>query len=636
MKRGKNTTPRVPRPLLSQKKLWTITLLFPIVLVFTVEGALRILHLSPDLSLFTTMEIAGTKYFVMNPDVKMRYFSKVDFSPATSMDAFTMPKPANTFRIFCLGGSTTVGFPYGYQGSFPTFLKERLSALFPEWKIEVINLGMTATNSFTTLDIGRELFRYAPDLIVVYDGHNEFYGALGVASRESVAKPRWVVELYLSLLHWRTFVALRDLSVWIGSMLHPSSDLDEGTMMERLAIGKEVERWSPDYLTALHSFEANLRELATMCREHNVPIVFGTQVSDLRDLPPFVPGSSARLPPSSRTQVEALYARSRALAEEHRFLSAISPLDSALALDSTRADIYYLRGRMLDSLHRYGDAERTYALARDFDRLRFRTSSDFNNAIMALDSPPRVMTIDLEQDFRRYCPDSLIGRTLILEHLHPTAPGAFLMAKFYAESIRNSGLIAPGAVWEQRDTIADTTLWKRRSLTDLDLLAAAKRISSLTSRWPFRSPFKVDAGPESNDAALNLIADRMISGELSWERGHVEAAEHFAGKGDLPNAEKEYRAVSNQIPYSASPFLRLGEICVALKDYRNATAAFERALAIEPTYGAARTAGSLHAIEKDYPGAMQLFQQAARLASTNAQVAEIRQLIEVTERHLQN
>ena len=45
--------------------------------------------------------------------------------------------------------------------------------------------AMTATNSFTTLDFARELVDCQPDLYIVYDGHNEFYGALGVASRES-------------------------------------------------------------------------------------------------------------------------------------------------------------------------------------------------------------------------------------------------------------------------------------------------------------------------------------------------------------------------------------------------------------------------------------------------------------------
>ena len=155
-----------------------------------VELILRSVNYGPDLSLFATEVIGGRAYYIMNPDVKARYFTQVEFSPTTSADYFPVEKQEGTFRIFCLGGSTTVGFPYGYAGSFPLHLRERLRRMFPDRNIEVINLGMTATNSFTALDLATELPAYDPDLIVVYDGHNEFYGALGVASRESVGQSR--------------------------------------------------------------------------------------------------------------------------------------------------------------------------------------------------------------------------------------------------------------------------------------------------------------------------------------------------------------------------------------------------------------------------------------------------------------
>ena len=78
-----------------------------------------------------------------------------------------------TFRIFCLGGSTATGYPYWYNASFSFFLKTRLKIIFPDKNIEVINLSMTAVNSFTVLDMVKELPEYEPDLILVYDGHNE-------------------------------------------------------------------------------------------------------------------------------------------------------------------------------------------------------------------------------------------------------------------------------------------------------------------------------------------------------------------------------------------------------------------------------------------------------------------------------
>src|SRR5438046_2339610 len=98
--------------------LFTLTL--PWVFLFFLELTLRVARYGPNLELFTTEEIAGKTYYVMNPDVKGRYFSTVEFSPNTSPDYFRVPKPGGTFRIFCLGGSTTAGYPYGYVGSFST------------------------------------------------------------------------------------------------------------------------------------------------------------------------------------------------------------------------------------------------------------------------------------------------------------------------------------------------------------------------------------------------------------------------------------------------------------------------------------------------------------------------------------
>ncbi len=67
----------------------------------------------------------------MNPEVKSRYFARIGFNPSTSPDMFQMPKPAGTFRIFCLGGSTTVGYPYSFNVAFSSFLRDHLRGVFP-------------------------------------------------------------------------------------------------------------------------------------------------------------------------------------------------------------------------------------------------------------------------------------------------------------------------------------------------------------------------------------------------------------------------------------------------------------------------------------------------------------------------
>ncbi len=55
--------------------------------------------------------------------------------------SFLRNKPAGTYRIFCLGGSTTYGRPYNDATSFPGWLRQLLPIVDTESNWEVINAG---------------------------------------------------------------------------------------------------------------------------------------------------------------------------------------------------------------------------------------------------------------------------------------------------------------------------------------------------------------------------------------------------------------------------------------------------------------------------------------------------------------
>ncbi|RMD92982.1 MAG: SGNH/GDSL hydrolase family protein, partial [Calditrichaeota bacterium] len=154
-----------------------------------VELSLRLFHYAEDRPLFVTADF-DARYWIVNPSVGQRYFLQKAVTPITAFDFFLKHKPANAYRIFVLGGSSAAGYPYLYNGTFPRMLKTRLQDAYPQKLIEVVNLAMPAVNSFTLLDFMRELPDYQPDLILIYAGHNEFYGALGVGSSESLGEHR--------------------------------------------------------------------------------------------------------------------------------------------------------------------------------------------------------------------------------------------------------------------------------------------------------------------------------------------------------------------------------------------------------------------------------------------------------------
>lgn len=591
------------------------TLCFPIILLVLTEFTLRLARYGNDLSLFTTEIINGKQYYFVNPDVKARYFARVDFSPNISPDHFQMPKPDSTFRIFCLGGSTTAGFPYSFVGSFSTFLRDRLNAMFPEWHIEVINLGMTATNSFTVVDLARELIDYQPDLFIVYDGHNEFYGALGVASRESVFGSRWLTRLYLRLVHFRTFQLLRDLYFGVVHFRSGADDAPRGTMMERLAHGQYIPYGSELYRKGYETFKDNLEDLVDLCRDHRIPLFLGSQVSNLRDQPPFV----SHLEGTPAPEFELHYTRGKSMMNEGRFAEALSELQAALDIDSLHADAHFSLARCLDTLGRKSDALRHYVKARDYDMLRFRTSSDFNDLLRQMDDDKLITFVDIERKFKANSPDSLIGNGLILEHLHPNARGYFLMAKEYAWKMHWRKLIVhTDEEWNRRNNLDDERLWNERAMTALDERCAERRLKLLTSGWPFQSEELPVPAIDPKDT-IGVIAEQMVRGLITWEQGHVTAAEHYARRKDYPAVEREYKALINQIPFNVSAYLLLGQVYLHQNKNLEAAGILVRSLDVQQTYFAYRTLGML---ALDPPVAIDFFANAQRFASNQHEKVE--------------
>ncbi len=576
------------------------------------EGSLRLIDYGTDLSLFVKEEIDGTSYWVMNPDLKSRYFARTGFSPNMSTDYFRIPKPTGTFRIICLGGSTTIGFPYGQSGSFAAFLRERLRTIFPGRTTEVINLGMTATNSFTVNDLVRDLEAAEPDLLVVYDGHNEFYGALGVASSESLGS-RGLTKAYLRLIHIRTFQLLRNL---LADLFRGEEHRQPaGTMMERLARGSAVPFRGDLYHRALDYFRENLEELRETALKRKIPLILSTQVSNLRDQPPFLSGRNPDLAPGSREIVERSLAAAAALERTGKSREAVGHYEEAIKVDSMQAQAHYRLARNLDTLGERSRALTHYQHARDLDELRFRTSSDFNDAIRALEVPGRIMLADLEGAFAAHSPDSITGSNLILEHLHPNLSGSFLMAREIAALMRRSQLLGTSEEWLAADTISDATHWSKRLTTLIDELAARKRIALLTSGFPFR-PGEAQAYTPPADPRLALIVDELVGGRATWEESHVRAAEYFDSINNLENAATEYRALVHQLRYNTSSYYRLAVVYARGKNIREAREILFESLLIDSTSLAFQLLGRITLEHDGAEAAIPFLEKAFHLSNT--------------------
>ncbi len=134
-------------------------------------------------------------------------------SPELAIDPidFRREKTPGSYRIVVQGASSAAGFPYGRWAGLAGMLGDRLEATFPDREIEVISTAMAAVNSYTLLDFVDEIIAIEPDAVLIYAGHNEYVGILGVGSGLAPAASRPLVLIQLELARFRIYQLIRSL-----------------------------------------------------------------------------------------------------------------------------------------------------------------------------------------------------------------------------------------------------------------------------------------------------------------------------------------------------------------------------------------------------------------------------------------
>jgi len=139
---------------------YALVILSPILFFILLEGTLPIIAYGEDYSRFVPLE-GQSDLMRINPNVGSRYYVDTRFEPEVSADLFKVTKDKKTIRIFAVGGSSAAGYPYLHNAAFTRILRNALTRSYPGFSFEMINVAMTAVNSFTILDL-------MPEIIAAY------------------------------------------------------------------------------------------------------------------------------------------------------------------------------------------------------------------------------------------------------------------------------------------------------------------------------------------------------------------------------------------------------------------------------------------------------------------------------------
>jgi tetratricopeptide (TPR) repeat protein len=558
---------------------WGATLVLPIAILGLLELLLRATGVLAPEPLFLEMPETHGALMKFNPWVTRRYFdSSYVTLPNLTPEVFTRVKTASTFRILCLGESTTAGFPFEGSVPFPVQLRELLGRAYPKRKIEVLNAGISAISSYVVLDLLPDLLEEThPDLVVVYLGHNEFYGIYGSGSTLFPGKKRMLVTQMLRLQHLHIVQGVKRLLRAMKA--RPSPGSDSRTLMQSVVGNQDIGYHSEEYWNTMAAFRANLESITDRCLDRSIPVLLSKLVSNYRDQPPF-----HSLDLSSHDSLAAVHVRV-ALKKADSLLAAQDPdraedrYREVLRVDSTNADAWYGVAR---TMLMHGDSSAAllwFVGAKDRDAMRFRASEDANAIIESVAASRGTGCADMVGKFQRMSPGGIIGANLICDHLHPTPQGYYQMAEAFYESIIAKGILPPP---DGRFVCPQVPY----GVTDLDWEIGLIKVFPMLHEWPFKQRVMARGEYRSHgDTAATRIALQRYREGFAWVRAHDMMGHLYLERGDLERARREYRSIAVYQPDDPWPHQQIAGLYEAEENWPLRSAALQAALIRSPLKG---------------------------------------------------
>lgn len=189
--------------------------------------------------------------FLTDPDFFCRGFRT---------ETFPIKKPNGEYRIVALGGSSTMGIPYGFLQSWPYLLQKKLNEDLKDRTYRVINCGMAGQDTYGVNKLlNAEVFSWDPDIVIIYSLYNHINFDTPTLYKQECFANR--VYRYIKFMFY-------DKSLSVMYLLDRVSIRPEGTLRKKIDLYK--------YL---------ISDSINQCNAHGVKIIIVKQLIDPENFP---------------------------------------------------------------------------------------------------------------------------------------------------------------------------------------------------------------------------------------------------------------------------------------------------------------------------------------------------------------
>ena len=526
-------------------RIWFLrlaTLAVGVALVVGAEGLLRLvpgLGPSPLVVTLAEDEATGESLRATSRFYAQRFFAqyKGRLAAAGQMGEhfFVEPAPANRYRVVFVGASTVQGFPHPRRLAAASFLQAMLADAWPEREVEVVNLGITSIASFAVAQVVEDALVLSPDLVVVYTGHNEFYGLYGAGRHQRL-------QYFLRQLH---------LTHLVDGLLGSIGDRDEPTDLIKMAAARgEVPLRDPGRAMAEQNLRDNLRRVSRLCERAQVPLVLCTIVANDAG---FAPVGSTEGDEAWKARVEqAAQVLTQGYVAPDNAEDVLQQLEQAAALSREHAWLWYLQGRALERLGRDAQAQRAFRKARDLDTMPWRAPTIHNAVIRAVAKEHGAILADVEAAFVDAAPVRGVGWEWMVDHVHFSVAGQVLLARTVLHSVAGLQTIDLGLL---RSAEA-----YRRDLGDLPVerVVTYNKMGAMLAQAPLHQYNGHNARYLKQLAAMEgqrLSLEERRGVEQWIEQGRqgplvLAVADQLFTERDFARAQVYYAAAHREVPFT--------------------------------------------------------------------------------------
>jgi len=487
---------------------------------------------------------------------------------------FPKHKPRGTYRIFCLGGSTTYGRPYNDETAFSGWLRAFLPVADTSHPWEVINAGGISYASYRVALLMEELVRYEPDLFIIYSGHNEFLEER--TYRDILETPSWVTSVASQLGRTSIYTIFRKVYEAGGEKTVRPQDgryMLPGEVNAILdnAVGlKEYHRDDTLQQKVIEHYKYNLARLVDFSRSIGAGVVMVTPASNLKDCSPFKSEHKKGLSPDQINRFQILVDRAKHLADSGKLTEELSVLSEAEQIDDRYASLHYRKGCIFYEAGRYEEAKQSLQRARDEDVCPLRALTLMVDIVRQVAVEKNVSLVDFAADMDRRSAHAITDEQCFLDHVHPTIEGNRLLALALVDTLAKMDIVHPVSSWNEAAVQAVVDSVEGR----IDDKAHAEALVKLSKVLNWAGKFE-----EANRLVAKASKTLTDDGEVCFGMGlRADRA------GNKQEAEKYYRKAVQIMPYHFDAQYNLALLLEKRGDLAGAAEYYRKALQVKPDF----------------------------------------------------